>query len=234
MESRPRSSARRRARRPCVQRLPVVGAARADRSDLPVVPRQRPDDDDRRDAVRPAHADRKPAEQPRDSPRGAALRSDVRDLGSALPDDPRCGTGARAGDARLLPHLSRRADLAAVRARPRGAAAPPFAGGCRCSRTRSSRSAIPWVLLARAETRLTSSLTGLLLRQCRWSARSSSVSPEPANDRVGGGGSGCSSGSSESRRSSGSTWGRSTPPHWSRCSPSRSVTRSGRSSSRAG
>ena len=45
----------------------------------------------------------------------AALRGDVRDLGHPVPDDPRRGAGADAGDARLRAHGARRAAPAAGR-----------------------------------------------------------------------------------------------------------------------
>ena len=94
--------------------------------------------------------------------RRAAVRSDVHHLGDPLPDDPRGGAGARTRHDGLLQGRDRCGAARAV-----GRATPGAAAAGRRWRPLLAYTAIevalPWLLLGHAETKLTSSLTGLLL-----------------------------------------------------------------------
>src|SRR5581483_11588080 len=142
-----------------LQRLPAVGSARADRRDLSVVHRQRRHDHRRRRAVRREDADGTTGMTRRGAVLFAAMcviwgipylmiRVAVRELAPVTLVFLRTFIGALL----LTPFAAWRRELAPLLARWR-----PFLVYT------VVEVMIPWILLARAETRLTSSLTGLLI-----------------------------------------------------------------------
>src|SRR5581483_9475059 len=149
-----------RVHRSRVQRLSPLGAARPNRRHLPVVSRERPHDRRRCDVVRGEDADREPEYMNR---RGALLfaamcviwgvpylmiRVAVRELAPVTLVFLRTGIGALL----LTPFAALRGDLR-----------PALARWWPLLAYTVVEVAIPWVLLARAETKLSSSLTGLLI-----------------------------------------------------------------------
>ena len=160
----------RRARRRRLQRLSALGAARADPRDLPAgasatTSRLRAASCSTRFLREPARLiDTSRAVGAKMTRRGvAALRGDVRHLGHAVPDDPRRRPGARRR--RRSCSGARRSARCSwfPRAASRHELRPLLRVWWPLLAYTVIEIGVPWLLLARAETKLTSSLTGLLI-----------------------------------------------------------------------